>query len=318
MKCLFVQLGRIGDLILLTPTFDVLKSEFGAHLTLLSGPSNYQIIANHKSIDDVIIFDKSPFKLPYILPKLLLKKFDIWIDPRVHISNEGRILASLSRSERKVGYNPTNMKTIFTDSLPEDIEQCHHVQIGLNSLIPLGYKMPEYIPKPSLPVNNKSEAKIENFTKHFNNFTLLNISASKDYKMWHDEFWSEFIKSHRNELEPLIICFTIQDKNRAEKINSSAGNTAKLFYSSDISDVVSLVNHAKLLITPDTSLVHIAAAFNKPVLALYSGLKEFYVKFKPLSDIAIAVRANQDDPSIKSISLERVAEAYHEISILLS
>lgn len=318
MNCLFVQLGRIGDLILLTPTFDALKSEYGAHVTLLSGPNNYPIVANHDSIDHIIILDKSPAKIPFTLPRLLLKRYDYWIDPRVHISNEGRILASLSRSRRKIGYNPPNLKVIFSDSLPENIETYHHVQIGLNSLIPLGYKMPEYFPKPSLPLNEKSEIKIQDFTKNINNFTLINISASKEHKMWHDNYWSEFIRAHVNTLEPIVICSAPHDKHRAEQIKSDSGVSALIFSSTEICDVVSLIYRAKLLITPDTSLVHIAAAFNKPVLALYSGLNEFYVKFRPLSDIAISVRANSGDPGIKSISIEKLTQAYNEISGLLS
>jgi len=318
MRCLFVQLGRIGDLILLTPTFDALKSKFGAHLTLLTGPSNFNIINNHRSVDEIIALDKSPIKLPFILPKLLLTKYDCWIDPRDHLSKEGRFLASLSRAKRKIGYNPIGRGKVYTDSIPENIGNLHHVEIGLNALRPLGFDMPSQIPKPSLPLNEKSEQKISEITEQINGFTLLNISASKENKMWHDELWSKFIYMHRKSLEPLLICSSPQDRHRAEKINSDSGCRAGLFTSNNIADIVSLVNRAKILLTPDTSLVHIAAAFNKPVLALYSGLDEFFVKFRPLSDISVSVRANPGDSGIKSITLEEFSEAYNEISRLLS
>ena len=45
-----------------------------------------------------------------------------------------------------------------------------------------------------------------------------------------------------------------------------------------------MVKNMRILVTPDTSLVHIASCYNTPIVALYR-LERDLKKFKPLSEI---------------------------------
>jgi ADP-heptose:LPS heptosyltransferase len=319
MKAMVVQLGRIGDLILLTPMLDELKNKYSAHVTLLVGPSNYSIIKGHPAIDNIIVLNKAPHKLLLTLLKLLIKRFDVWIDPRDHHSTEGRLLARIGRAKMKIGFNSEAKKAVFTHGIRNENRNSHQVQIGLNALRPLGYELSKEILRPTLPLNPNSEKNIDEFIgSNANHFTLLNISASKDDKMWHEDLWVRFIKAQSNLLGEFVLCHAPNHKGVANSIISKLGREIKVFSSPEISDIVSLISRARLLIGPDTSLVHIAAAFNIPVLALYSGLDEFYVKFRPLSEIEVSVRADKGDTGIKSITLDSMIEAFVEIRNQLS
>jgi ADP-heptose:LPS heptosyltransferase len=319
MKAMVVQLGRIGDLILLTPMFDVLKEQFSAEVTLLVGPSNYSIIKGHPAVDKVIVLDKAPHKLTPTMVQLLIKRFDVWLDPRDHFSTEGRLLAQIGRAKMKIGFNPQSKKEVFTHNISNDNRDLHQVQIGLNALKPLGYNFGNEIPRPTLPVNGNSEQKVGEFIGNSGNkFTLLNISASKDDKMWHEDLWVKFINSQSKQLGELIICHAPNHTGVANSILAKLDGNRRSFCSPEISDIVSLIKRASLLISPDTSLVHIAAAFNIPVLALYSGMDEFYTKFSPLSKIQVSVRADKGDTGLKSITLDSMNEAFGEMLQKLS
>ena len=60
--------------------------------------------------------------------------------------------------------------------------------------------------------------------------------------------------------------------------------------------------------------MHVAAAFNIPLLGLYSGLDDFYTKFAPLSDIKVVLRSPKGIDGIKEISASELIEAYRVIS----
>ena len=77
-----------------------------------------------------------------------------------------------------------------------------------------------------------------------------------------------------------------------------------MFLSRSIQDVVSVINRATLVISPDTAIVHIAAAFDKPLFALYNGLDNFYNKFYPLCSEKCIVKANPKEDTIENISTE--------------
>jgi len=84
------------------------------------------------------------------------------------------------------------------------------------------------------------------------------------------------------------------------------------FKSRNIIDIVSLVSRSEFVMSPDTAIVHIAAAFNRPIFALYSGLDVFYNKFYPLSDVFTSVRAESGDNGITSISPDKAIAEFKD------
>ncbi len=64
-----------------------------------------------------------------------------------------------------------------------------------------------------------------------------------------------------------------------------------------ILDVAALINQLDFIITPDTSIVHIASAFNKPIVTIHENNQDSYQLFSPVSTISKTVFSN----SIKSL-----------------
>jgi len=77
-----------------------------------------------------------------------------------------------------------------------------------------------------------------------------------------------------------------------------------------------LVGKAKLLISPDTSLIHFAAAFDTSVISLTTNAPANQIKFAPLSSNNIVI-APINDIDVSYIEVEQVVSAYLEMQAKL-
>lgn len=318
MKIAIIQLGRIGDMILLTPLFKALKDSYPeSEITIFAGPSNYSIIENNIYVNSIFKIEKKPIGILKTLFYLLKNKYDLWIDPKDHFSNESRIIAKIVRAKTKIGFNEKNKKKVFDISIEKN-DNFHHSQIAFNSVREIGIPFPTTPPKPILYTNPNSDDYVDKFLKsnHLDDFVLLNISGSKEHKMWQNYSWIEFF-NQINLNKNVVLCYAPSEKEKAEYIKEQLKDFV-VFKSRNISDIVSLVKKCDYLISPDTAIIHIAAAFNKPVFALYSGSDHFYKKFHPLSDIFVTVRAENEDAGIKSIKIKDCVEKFFEFKVLLT
>jgi hypothetical protein len=85
-----------------------------------------------------------------------------------------------------------------------------------------------------------------------------------------------------------------------------------LFDSASIREVIALMPAIDLVITPDTSVVHIASAFNTPIIALFGCSDSNFNKFRPLSDTAVAIRSQQNT-LLGTIKASQVISAIREM-----
>ena len=57
------------------------------------------------------------------------------------------------------------------------------------------------------------------------------------------------------------------------------------YKTASVLDVAALIQNLQLIITPDTSIVHIASAFNRPVISIHENNQDSYQLFAPKSEI---------------------------------
>lgn len=314
MKFLIVQLGRIGDTILLTPILSAIKKRYpDSEINLLAGRAGYACIKNNPYLNKIFIWDKSPFKLIKTLFSLRAVRYDYLIDPKDHHSSESALIARLVKAYFKIGFNRAGRKKVFTYSVPSDKEnsRLHCVQRNFNALNQIGIECPPYIPKPELFVENQAVERLENFLNEnkISDYFVINISASKEQKMWQAEKWIQFIRKYQNDFT-FLLSSAPSESDTAEFISSATG--IKYYKSPSMNDVMALINRASMLISPDTSLVHVAAAFNIPLLGLFSGISREFTKFEPLSDNFMCIRAEEGIDGIGTIPAEMLFESFEK------
>ncbi len=316
MKIILVQLGRIGDMILLTPAIKALKHKFpNANIDILAGRHNYYALSNNPNINNVIIYEKTPLKLFYTILKLRQNKYDYYIDPKDHKSSESTIFARLAKAATKIGFNLPGTK-IFDISLPSEKENAalHFTQRAFIPFKEFDMEIPTNTPTPDLYQETNSIEYVSKYLEDIalNSFYVLNLSASMEHKMWDTENWIKLFREFPDLQKQTVLSYAPPENEKATQLLAQCPDIHN-FKSRSLNDAVSLIAQSKLLISPDTAMVHVAAAFNIPLLGLYSGLDDFYAKFFAACSTKEIVRAEKGDFGIKSIQYEDVKLALANI-----
>jgi ADP-heptose:LPS heptosyltransferase len=89
------------------------------------------------------------------------------------------------------------------------------------------------------------------------------------------------------------------------------------FPPSSLGVVSALIMKANLLISPDTSLVHIASTFDISQITLANNSPAHLIKFAPFSTINRVIIPHNDKKNVPFISVEQVLEKFEEIQNLL-
>lgn len=312
-----VQIGRIGDMILTTPLFSELKKVFpSAQIIVISSAVNKLIALNNVSAGKVIEFVKSPSGILSLF-KLLFRKADIWIDTKDNYSRTSEYLVKSLKPKLSLGFNFE--KKIFDADL-KDFALCRHAVClnvspvnYLNKSAQLSLIRPSYgIP---VSVSDKFNGLFDNKGK-LN--LVINISAGNESRYLSGEKWLEVIKKlSSNEKLKIHLIGLPKDRELIENLLTNCSDK-KINYikTSDIMETSEVVRKSDLVLTPDTSIVHICSAFNKPVIAVYPDLKWNLDKFRPLSDIhEVVLSKKQFD--IKDTEADEIIEKVFKVAEML-
>lgn len=314
-KILIVQTGRIGDLILLFPVFEALKKLNPANeLHLLASRHNYQAALNHKFVDKVYVYEKG-LKILQTIIKLRKEKYDIWIDPKDHKSGESRALAKFNNAAFKIGFDTKN--NVYDHILAEESTHPYEHITYINMLALHAFGIKAEALRPKLFVDSIAEMKLKSFlqTQNITDYYCVNLSGSNADRTWQTEKWIEFLQKLPKPRPFIVIISSPIERERAKEIAENIENSA-YFETQSIVEVFSVVANANLVITPDTSIVHISAAFDKPLLALYVNLPRFYKKFYPLNSVFQVVMEAIEGSAVSEISVEKMLDAYKKIANL--
>lgn len=312
-KILVVQIGKIGDMILTTPLFSGLKILFpDSILKVLASEINKDIPLNHSSVDEVIIYNKNILK-NLLLLKSSIHNIDLWIDPKDNYSRTSELLLKIFNPKKSLGFNIT--KNIFDVSLSEYQAGKHAVDINLSAFNCLNISGKKFTLKPSFNIPLEIQEKFSPDFQESNNLKLLiNISAGNDSRYLVKEVLLEVI----NKINAFgLTYFTLTGLNKDKEIinyllENFRGRNIKYIETKNILEISEVIKLNDIVITPDTSVVHICSAFDKPVLALYPDVKWNLEKFTPLSEYC-EVLISKDKNSLKDISADEIVNGFLQL-----
>ena len=321
MKILIVQLGRIGDTILTTPLFKVIKENIpNVELHVLSGRNNYHVLVGHPSIDKVFIYEKKIISSLKMFGDIRKNKYDFWIDIKDHYSNESMLFSKIGKAKTKIGFNRAG-KNIF-DINPhleyQNIDE-HYVEICLRNVKYLDIDCDNRKIRPSLFTNTESEMNLLSFLNGHNieDYYCINISATAPSRMLQMEKWDLLLKEVKKDGKNCVLVAAPRDAGIVEKICKKHSNVV-YYQTKSIVDVFSVVKKCEAVLTVDTSVVHIASSFNKPQLSFYTYLPHKMKEFAPLSDIYKVVTGHNIEDSVTDIYVEDILKNYNELKIVIN
>lgn len=311
-KILIIQIGKIGDMILTTPLFIRLKELFQeCEISVLASPRNKSIAECHHCVDNVLVYDKKLLSSAKLFARLRKTSFDYWIDTKDEFSSTSKYLVKLGKPKLSLGFNLNH--NAFSINLGDYLKGVHKIDINLS---PVNYlvKDKEYsrtLPAIDIPFSDSDNVK-QRISAVSGFKILMNLSAGLSTRDFSIDKWKEVIKNLDSKYNIILT----GEKKDYEKINDiiKSLQRSNVFFveTNSIFELAELIRNSNLLVTPDTSAVHIASCFNTPIVCFFHKVEWVRIKFAPLSSIQKVIVSDSDN-SFDSITPLSLISACNEL-----
>lgn len=263
--------GKIGDMVVNTFMFREIKKVYPhIKIAVVARGEAKNIIINNPNVDKIYDYKKDRKSIKKLATEIKNKKFDLLIDFSEMLRVNQMMFINLCSAKINMGLDKENWN-LFDISINSgsDFEWSDHITNRyISYLRKLGFKN---------QIDTSYDIKV-NFTDKFeiflkkikeNKIVLLNPYGASKHKSFSIETLKKIITFLKN-LNLAVICIYYADKYQdiefLEKENDNVYIPQNI---NTINDTIYLVSKSNLIITPDTSIVHIASALNKKIIAIY-------------------------------------------------
>ncbi|MFH0805944.1 MAG: lipopolysaccharide heptosyltransferase II [Patescibacteria group bacterium] len=274
-KILIVELTQIGDVIATTPVLRALKKNFkNSYISVMIFPEMKDIFVNNPNVDDFILYKEQKFF--DLVKEVKNKDFDLAVILRpgsVKIS----LLLYLSKIDYRIGCRrPVILEGkgyFLTKKVKPSSGRKHIIDENLEVLKLINIKTDDK--SLELYTDKDSEKYITNLlTKSkLNNKKIIAIhpGCNLENHRWLNQKFSvladTLIKKYNVSI---ILTGSEKDKLLADDIQNNMNNGClNLAGKTNLKQFIALIKRMDMLISVDTSAIHIASAFNTPVIALF-------------------------------------------------
>ncbi len=269
-KILIIRLNRIGDALVTTPLLRLIKENSDCKIHLLADKKNHFVFINNKFVDKIIVWEKGITSYKNLVKKLNQENYDAVIDTHDDISTTVTLLLTKLKSTNKIGFDKGS-ETIYSHVVPKpDSTKTHIIERVIKLVEPFAinpvFKNVNIVYEPM----RSSIDFLDDYLKKENldgkYLFGLNISAGSDSRFWGVERYKILINELKKMgVSPLLIS-AAKDLDKAKEISNGE---IKIFQNESFDIFAALISKLNFLFTPDTSVVHLASAYNIPMFGIY-------------------------------------------------
>lgn len=313
-RILIMRQDRIGDMIMTLPLLRRLREIHpGMEIAIVASESN-SIILKYEKDFSIIIYDKSPLKLLNSLWKARKFSPGAVVDMHMHDSTTSFIYAVFSGAKWKLHIDRDN-KLPF--NVRVEAYQDGHIMDAFSGLLSgLGKKVETEKLLRKISLSGIETDFADRFWSGLDaepeDCIVINISAGGENRWWGIEKYKELCRWILSRGMTPIVLFAPPDVSRAESIASDEAGTVLAPLTSTVLHVTALIRHVRLIISPDTAVIHIAASQGIPVVGMYLPFDPSLPKWFPWQ-VNSRILMAEDQKSLESIRPEDVAEAVRSI-----
>ena len=257
LKILVVRFSSIGDIVLTSPVVRILKKQLAAEVHFITKNSFKSIVENNPNIDKIHTIKDS---VSEVLEEVRAENYD-WI---IDLHNNLRS-AQLKRIKVKSkSYNKLNFqKFLLTNFGINTILKSHTADRYLDAVSHLGVVNDGF----GLDYFLKKEDKIDlsDFEKPYTTFAIGGTHFTKILPI------EKIISICNKQKKQVILIGGEEDFERGEEIMKSCNNVINTCGKYSINQSAYIVKNSDLLITHDTGMMHIAAAFKMKIYSVFGG-----------------------------------------------
>lgn len=283
---LIIKPSAIGDIVHALPILANLKTSFpDSKITWLVREDFTSLIADHKNIDELIIFkrkllgkwwhSKKSFNELLSLKRTLKdSKFDLVIDLQGLFRTA--LFAWLTGCKKRVGLKDARESAtlFYTDSIAKPKTSDHIIDYYNHIIASLGADISSDI-KFDISVNSDAENELEELLKEKgieNNKLIIFIpGAAHKFKCWPVEYFVKLAQRlSENSDYSIITVGSASEKDICQKITTLASvPVISLAGQTNIPQLVALLSKASMVVSNDTGPGHIAVALNTPSVIIF-------------------------------------------------
>jgi ADP-heptose:LPS heptosyltransferase len=275
-KILFIRQDRIGDVLISTPIFTSIKAHYpSAIVDVLLSENNHFVLMNDPFIRKRWIYRKNIGKVISLITSLRNEKYDFAVDMMDNPSVTSTFLCLFAGARWNVGIAKNN-NYVYDIKVPMLSRSETHIVDRISQLL-----IPFHIdPKAEiLSTRYFTSRESDEFAARFLSSNILcqrpligiNISAGGEVRFWGIEQYREllsFIADRYPELCPIVL-YQPSDKEKARKICDGNKNIVLSPLTNTFDQFAAIIKQLTFLVSPDTSAIHLASAFNIPAVVLY-------------------------------------------------
>ncbi len=265
MKILILRFSSIGDIVLTTPLIRCLRNKFPqAEIHYATKQAYSSILEHNPYINQIHLLQNSVFDL---IDKLRKQQFDYVID--LH-HNQRTLLIKLLLGVRSFSFDKLNTeKWLMVNFKVNRLPQKHIVHRYLETCIPLGVmndgKGLDYF------ISKADEVDKRKLPEAFHRgFIAWVIGAKQNTKKFPLD---KIIRTLAYVKHPVLLLGGKEDEEEGNKIQQHCKGEGVPVYNAagkcSLNQSASLIKQAQVVVTNDTGLMHVAAAYKKATISIW-------------------------------------------------
>jgi len=318
-KILFIRQDRIGDVLISTPIFASLKAHYpSAIIDVLLSENNHFVLLNDKLIRKRWIYQKKVGKVISLVRALRNEKYDFAVDMMDNPSVTSTFLCLFSGARWNVGIAKDN-NYVYDIRVPMLSRRDAHIVDRIAQLLSPFHIDPN---AENLSIRYFTSPASDDFAEQFlsanhlcqRSLIGINISAGGETRFWGIEKYRtllSYIIEQYPKLHPILL-YQPSDEEKAHAIMDGLTKAVLSPLTKTFDQFAAIIKRLSFLISPDTSAIHVASAFNIPSVVLYVQSNKSLRIWEPYgTDYEVVVTAVDD---LSTISASEVQSALKKLT----
>ena len=303
----------VGDTVMMLPSLVAVKKAFPrAEITVLANPWVLPLLENHPAVDRTIVMDKGRGvmrackELLLVISRLRNERFDLAV--LFQNAFEAALLSCLGAVRYRVGYNTDGRGLFLTHTVIRDkaILSAHQVEYFLGLADAMGWQVTET--KPVVYLNEEDTKAVSMMLSSegiCDNGMVVGLNPGAAYgpaKRWPAERFAAIGDWSSQRWSAKVVLFgspseAVIAEEVAKLMNAEPWNVCG---KTTLGQAMALIKRCDFFVTNDSGLMHIAAALNTPLVAVFGPTDHFQTS--PVSRNARMVRHDFEcSPCLKEV-----------------
>lgn len=306
----------IGDIVLTSPLWTALRNRVPSLRIGVAASNTNRSVLNNEHIDKIYdLHSPGYFRLLKEIFRARNDKWDVVLAPvgfykPARFAIISRIIARSGITATMHSARPKRYARIYSfcfarphawDCIPMVDQYLSLIELAFDIQISQKDRLPHFTISPD--IESETESKVQRLLdeKKALKYILVNVEAKNEYREWGLENVHLLAERVRDKLKDTLIILIASENYRIyfhNELDAIVGENVILVESESIHHAAALIKLASVIISPDTSIVHIAAALNKKLIAFYPAPDEWLpygtsarilypVRWEPISSISV-------------------------------